>query len=109
MPITFRADRWTGNHWPSIDMMPVDEKYYLPILHYLSHHYHFPMPPVIDILDGYTSDMLIGAICATLHMDTYMFSLGCADEAVRDDVLAVLQSLPASFFDLPSSRDDEAA
>jgi hypothetical protein len=97
--LQFRKDRWTGNHWPSIDIWPNDAVYFLRILAHLSLSYSFPFPRVIDLIDGYAADFQLLASDATIHMDSYTFSLAFADEAVRDRVLADLQALPSDYFE----------
>jgi hypothetical protein len=97
--LTMRKDRWAGNQWASIDIMPNDDTYFLPILSHLSHLYAFPFPHITDLIDGYAADFQIDGTYVTIDMDTYMFSIAFADETVRDRVFADLQALPADYFD----------
>ena len=95
----FREDRWEGNKWPSIDITPNDAAYFLRILAYLSVRYGFTLPRIIDLLDGYAADFQLLGASATIHIDTWTFSLAFADETVRDRVLADLQTLPGDYFE----------
>lgn len=91
MTITWRADRWLGNQWASIDITPVDEQYFLPLLWYLSQHYDFAMPPVIDAITGYMAKFMVLGSPAMISIDTYDFSIAFADDDIRDHILAHLQ------------------
>ncbi|PJJ60248.1 hypothetical protein [Hymenobacter chitinivorans] len=94
----FVSSRWLGNHWPSIEVEPAETALFQRLLAHLAATYHFPLPPLIDILDGYVADFTLLGSAATLHLDNWTLSLACASEAVRDQVLAELLALPADFF-----------
>jgi len=97
--LIFSEDRWIGNKWASIEIEPVDEAYFLPILSYLMTTYHSPQPNIIDAIDGYIAHINILNCDATLSLDTWSFSIAFEDDAVRDSVLEVLRALPDNYFD----------
>jgi hypothetical protein len=94
----FRKDQWVGNKWDSIDIEPVDAACVLPLLMHLSNQYGFPMPFIINLIDVYAADFEIAGSQATLHLDTWTFSIAFAQTAVRDAVFDALQGLPEDFF-----------
>jgi hypothetical protein len=98
--ITFRNDRWLGNKWASIDISPVDVAYFLRVLSYLSMRYGFKMPPIIDLIDGYAADFTILDSKASIHIDTWTFSIAFEAEPIRDRLIAELQALPTGFFEV---------
>ena len=98
----FRNDQWMGNKWASIDIWPSDATYFPRILAHLSCCYGFPLPHMIDLLDGYAANFGLLSSDATIHIDTYTFSIAFADEAVRDRVLADIKALPSDYFETTS-------
>jgi hypothetical protein len=96
----FRRDQWQGNRWASIDIQPVDTAYFLRLLAHLSNQYGFALPPIIDIIDGYAADFVLLGSRATLHIDTWTFSVAFEEERVRDQVLVDLQGLPSEYFEV---------
>ncbi|MCB9452723.1 MAG: hypothetical protein H6672_14895 [Anaerolineaceae bacterium] len=50
----FQKGRWQGNQWASIEITPVDEAQFLPLLRYLAARYGFQLPPVVDKITGCT-------------------------------------------------------
>lgn len=95
----FYADRWLGNQWASIEIEPVDERYFLPLLTYLMMTYDVPKPQIVDTIDGYMSAICILGCEAILSVDTWSFSIAFAEDTVRDIVLGALLTLPADYFD----------
>ncbi|MEO8612263.1 MAG: hypothetical protein ABI690_30490 [Chloroflexota bacterium] len=100
----FRKDEWIGSRWPSIDIEPMDQTLFFRVLIYLTVTYNFPMPRIIDTIDGYAADFEISDCIATLSIDAYMFSLAFQESEVRDQVLAGLLALPDTFFDDPENQ-----
>jgi hypothetical protein len=99
MMLKFTEDRWLGNKWASIEIDPVDDTYFLPILTHLMATYGFPQPSVIDAIDGYIAEFNILNCDAILSLDTWSFSLACKQDAVRDTVLEALRALPDDYFE----------
>jgi hypothetical protein len=97
--LQFRKDQWMGNKWASIDIWPNDAVYFPRVLMHLSCSYGFPLPRILDLIDGYAADFQLLTSDATLHIDTYTFSIAFAHEVVRDRVLADLQALPSDYFE----------
>lgn len=95
-------DRWVGNGWASIEILPNDAAYFPRILLYLSLSYGFPLPALVGLIDGYAADFQLLGTEATMHMDSYSFSVAFADDAARDSVLADLQALPSGYFEAES-------
>ena len=94
----FRKDQWQGNRWASIDIQPVDAAYFPRVLAHLSSQYGFALPPIIDVIDGYAADFVLLDSKATIHIDTWTFSIAFEQERVRDQVLTDLQALPPEYF-----------
>jgi hypothetical protein len=99
MGLEFRKDYWLGNKWASIDIGPVDGAYFPRLLTHLSLRYGFPIPPILDTIDGYAADFEILGSEASIHIDTWNFSIAFEVEAVRDQVMADLQGLPPRYFE----------
>lgn len=97
MPIEFRKGRWKGNQWAAIDIEPIDEKSFMPLLRHLATTYDFPMPEIMDKITGYAANFTIMGTEATLDIDTYDFSIAFADESIRDQVFADLLTLGSDF------------
>ena len=98
--VQFTPSRWAGNHWPSIEIEPVETVLFQLVLCYLADLYQFPLPPVAGTLDGYFADFQLLGTEASLDLDNWSLSFACPDEAVRDQVLTTLQNLPPDFFEL---------
>jgi len=96
----FREDRWEGNQWASIAIAPHDAAYFLPLLGYFCLRYGVAVPLIVDLLDGYAADFAVLGTHATIHIDTWSFSVAFADQAVRDRVLMDLQTLPVDYFEV---------
>ena len=96
----FRKDQWQGNRWASIDIQPVDAAYFPRLLAHLSNQYGFALPSVTDIIDGYAADFVLLGSKATLHIDTWTFSIAFEEVGVRDRVLADLRGLPPAYFEI---------
>jgi hypothetical protein len=94
----FLEDQWTGNQWASIDILPVDMAYFLPILEHLSSSYNFPLPNIIWDVDGYVADFEVLGSEAIIKVDTWTFSIAFQISSVRDQVLAALRALPPDHF-----------
>ncbi len=94
----FREDEWIGNRWPSIDIEPMDQGLFFRLLTHLTVTYNFPMPRIIDTIDGYAADFELAGSAATLSIDACMFSLAFQEQDVRDQVLATLIMLPENYF-----------
>jgi hypothetical protein len=86
--------RWIGNGWPTIEIDPVDDALFLPMLAHLATQYEFDLPPVIDKISGFGANFSVMGSMATLDIDTYDFSIAFEDEAARDYVLADLLKNP---------------
>jgi hypothetical protein len=97
--LQFRKDQWMGNKWPSIDIWPNDATYFPRVLTHLSCSYGFPLPHIVDLIDGYAADFRLFTSDATIDIDSYTFSIAFADEAVCDHILADLQALPNDYFE----------
>ena len=90
-------DEW-ANGWACINIEPGDGKLFLPILIHLAHAFEFPLPQIMDILDGYAAECEIQKSRAILHMDNWSFSMAFENSDVRDQVLANLEALPDLHF-----------
>ncbi len=90
--------QWSGQTGENIEIEPVDQSYFLLLLTYLMVTYNVPLPPVVDMLDGYAADFVLLGSRATLQVDTWSFSLRFECKAVRDTVFADLQALPDDYF-----------
>jgi hypothetical protein len=101
----FREDQWIGNRWPSIDIEPMDQSLFFRLLNHLTVTYKFPMPRIIDTIDGYAADFEILGSAASLGIDAYMFSLAFQESEVRNQVLEALTALPGNYFDEPENQD----
>jgi len=97
--LQFRKDQWKGNKRASIDIWPNDATYFPRILAHLSCSYGFPLPQIIDLIDGYAADFRLLNSDATIHIDSYTFAIVFVEEAVRDRVLADLQALASDYFE----------
>lgn len=97
--VQWQKDRWVGNQWASIAITPESERYFFLILEHLSHRYGFPMPRIIDLIDGYAAEFLIDGTHAILDIDAYTFSIAFVGDNVRDRVFADLQTLPDDYFE----------
>jgi hypothetical protein len=95
---TFIASRWVGNHWPSIEAEPVDERLLMPILTWLCAAYQLPFPELTHLLDVAMADFAIQGTPVAFHLDNWSLSLAFESEALRDEVLARLQALPPGYF-----------
>jgi hypothetical protein len=93
MTLCFSKTRWVGNQWAAIDIMPVDERLFLPILTMLCQHYAIALPSITDAITGYIAEVVINGHQAILSIDTYDFSMAFADENLRDDALSYLQGI----------------
>jgi hypothetical protein len=62
------------------------------------------MPPIIDTIDGYAADFEILGSEASIHIDTWSFSIAFEIERVRDQVMEDLQRLPVRYFE--TERND---
>lgn len=91
--------QWSGQRWDSIEIEPIDQRYFFPLLDYLMTTYGFPQPRVIDTIDGYAADFVLLGSDATLQIDAYSFSIAVQDKAVRDVLLAALRELPEGYFE----------
>ncbi len=98
--LTFSEDRWIGNKWASIEIEPVDEGYFLPVLFYLTTTYHFPQPSIIDGIDGYIANFRLLDCDAMLTIDIWTFSIAFEHDAIRDIVLEALRGLPYDYFEI---------
>jgi len=94
MNITLTKTCWQGNQWAAIDIMPIDERLFMPLLTHLMTIYQFPLPPILDKITGYATDFSILCAQATLDIDIYDFSLAFSDDTVRDAVFEHLQCVP---------------
>lgn len=92
--------QWSGQRWESVEIEPINAAYFFPMLDYLMATYGFPMPRVIDTIDGYAADFRLMGSDATLQIDAYSFSIAVQDKVVRDVVLAALRALPEGYFEV---------
>jgi len=97
--LAFSKHRWIGNQWASIDIDPADEVYFLPVLYYLMATYHIPQPPIIDTIDGYTSEFILRDCPTIISVDAWTFSIAFEHDAIRDTVFDNLMKLPSDYFD----------
>lgn len=97
--LIFAEDRWIGNQWASVDIEPVEEAYFLPLLTYLMTTYAILPPKIIDGIDGYLAEFELLGTQAILSIDTWTFSIAFEQDAVRDRVLEALCQLPDDYFD----------
>ncbi|OON70047.1 hypothetical protein [Hymenobacter sp. CRA2] len=100
MEIRFSPGRWVGNQWACISITPPAAYHYhvfKPLLAYLASTYGFELPRIAPMLDGYAADFCLLGSEATLQADNWDVSLAFEQDAVRDQVLAHLQSQPTGF------------
>jgi hypothetical protein len=90
--MTIRRGLFQRPH-PIIDITPVDESCFMPLLLHLTRSYHFPMPPVTDRITGYFANFKIAGKWVSLDVDTYDFMLIFKDVTLRDRVLAYLMTV----------------
>lgn len=90
--------QWSGQRWENIEIDPVDQTYFLPLLTHLAVTYGFAMPTVIDTIDGYAADFALLGSNARLQVDAYSFSIALEKKTVRDQVMAELRALPEDYF-----------
>ena len=98
--LKFSEDRWLGNKWASIEIDPVDDVYFLPMLSYLMSTHGFIQPTIIDAIDGYFAEFKLLDCNAMISIDTWSFSIAFEQDGVRDDVLEALLALPDDYFDV---------
>jgi hypothetical protein len=96
--VSFREMQW-DNGQPVIDIEPLDEAYFSPILKNLSDVYNFPLPEIQEWLDGSVAHFEIQGSWAEMRTDEWFFSITFGSVSVRDEVLAHLQSLPPDSFE----------
>jgi hypothetical protein len=96
--LRFRKDTWAGNHWPSIEIEPVDATYFPRLLAHLAHTHVFAMPVIVHTIDGLAADFVIHGSRAKMMVDTWTFSIAFARKNVRDSVLNALTTLPGDAF-----------
>jgi hypothetical protein len=90
--------QWMANGWPTIDIEPMDATLFFKILDYLCAADNFPVPHIIDTIDGYAADFTLLDSAASLHIDAWTFALAFENLAARDQVLATLLALPENYF-----------
>jgi hypothetical protein len=93
------ATQWMANGWPTIDIEPMDATLFFKILDYLGAAYNFPVPHIIDTIDGYAADFNLFDSAASLHIDAWTFTLAFENPTARDQVLAALLALPENYFE----------
>ena len=96
----FKASRWVGNQWASIEVEPEDEQLVRPVLAWLCAAYQVPFPVLTSILDEVLADFTLLDTAVAFHLDEWSLSLAFASEPLRDEVLARLQALPPDYFPL---------
>jgi hypothetical protein len=96
--LRFRKDTWAGNHWPSIEIEPVDARYFPRLLLHLSRTHIFAMPVIVDTMDGYAADFVIHGSQAKMMVDTWSFSIAFARKSVRDAIFLSLSTLQGDAF-----------
>jgi hypothetical protein len=97
--VKFYQTQWMANGWPTIDIEPMDAAMFFKILDYLCAAYNFPVPPIIDTIDGYAADFILLDSAASLHIDAWTFALAFENPAARDQVFAALLALPENYFE----------
>ncbi|MCI1187700.1 hypothetical protein MON38_09725 [Hymenobacter sp. DH14] len=107
LEMQFYAGKWEGNKWPSIDIEPVASEVFLPLLLFISGAYGFTPPPVTDIVEGYTAEFVIREKRVVMLLDNWTFSIASESEALRNDLLNRLLTLPPTFFDSKKAKGPE--
>lgn len=98
--LKFYKDRWIGNKWASIDITPVDEAYFLPVLQYLMATYNIPKPRIILDVDGCIAEEFLLLSCPVMMgVDTWTFSIAFEQDEIRDTVYDAMIQLPDDYFD----------
>ena len=87
-----------ANGWSTIDIEPMNSALFFKILDYLCTTYNFPVPPIIDTIDGYAADFILLDFAASLHIDAWTFALAFEKSSTRDQVFAALLALPEIYF-----------
>ena len=95
--VTFRETQW-DNGQPVIDIDPFDEAFFSPILKALSDTYNFPLPEIMEWINGSVAHFEILGTWAEMRTDEWFFSITFGSVSARDEVLAHLQSLPPAYF-----------
>jgi hypothetical protein len=91
--LRFRKDTWAGNHWPSIEIEPVDTTLFPRLLLHLSRTHIFAMPVIVDTIDGYAANFVIHGSHAKMMVDTWSFSIAFEQEHIRDLVFTELATM----------------
>ena len=102
--LEFRENYWEDSNWASIEISPIDLAYLPKLLLHLGTTFGVGLSEIVDVVNGYVVDFEILGSPARVHVDNWFFSIGFADEAVRNEILSELQSLPASYFDVQTSE-----
>ncbi|MBN1428010.1 MAG: hypothetical protein JXB07_06465 [Anaerolineae bacterium] len=101
--LEFREDYWQDSNWASIEISPIDLAYLPKILLHLATTFGLGLSEIVDIVNGYVLDFEILGSPARVHVDNWFFSIGFEDEAVRNEILSELQSLPSGYFEIQTS------
>lgn len=92
--LSLEKSEWLGNHWPSVDILdPYRPEDFLKVLGHLCVEFSVPVPPVVDIVDGYAADLCLERFQVKLLLDHWTFSIATEDLELRDEIFTVLGSL----------------
>ncbi|MFC5473727.1 hypothetical protein [Paraherbaspirillum soli] len=91
--LSLKKSRWTGNKWPSVDIDPYEFDDFLKVVTQLCNTFSVAIPHVIDILDGYATDLVIENSPTKVLMDNWTFSVAAEKEDVRDKIYIALESI----------------
>jgi hypothetical protein len=97
--LTFKKDHWQGHGWPSIDIDPVEARYFPRLLAHLIANYGASPTRVVEGFDGWIADLALLGTEVQVLLDDWTFTLAMPDEAVRDRLLGELEELPAEYFE----------
>lgn len=91
--LTLCKSTWDGNRWPSIDIHPYEDRYFLFIVSAICAHLNMAMPSVVDILDGYACDLAFEGKRITVMQDNWTCSVASESEHIRDRIYGVLEAV----------------
>lgn len=86
--------QWHPHSRPNLEIEPVDQQLFYPLVYYLCWYYQLPPPTIHETLDGYIADLIIEQRLVMIQLDTWSFGLLCHDQAQCDQLREVLSHLP---------------
>ena len=91
--LSLEKSEWAGNHWPSVEIDPYEYADFLKIISRLCAEFHIALPSIIEGVDGYIADLLVGDDLIMIHMDNWTFSIATERPEFRDKIFEVLKTM----------------